>query len=49
MIHFAIAAGACPKQAEATFFAFLMSLYNGAMQLSQITGGRLYEQVGLPG
>jgi MFS family permease len=41
-----LAARACPKQAEATFFALLMSLYNGAVQLSQITGGWLYEQVG---
>ena len=41
-----LAARACPKQAEATFFAFLMSVYNGAVQLSQITGGWLYEQVG---
>jgi MFS family permease len=41
-----LAARACPKQAEATFFAFLMSLYNGAVQLSQITGGWLYDEVG---
>jgi len=41
-----LAAKACPKQAEATFFALLMSVYNGAVQLSQITGGWLYDQVG---
>lgn len=41
-----LAARACPKQAEATFFAFLMSVYNGAVQLSQITGGWLYENLG---
>jgi MFS family permease len=41
-----LAARACPKQAEATFFALLMSVYNGAVQLSQITGGWLYDQVG---
>ena len=41
-----LAARACPQQAEATFFAFLMSVYNGAVQLSQITGGWLYDQVG---
>jgi len=41
-----LAARACPKQAEATFFAFLMSVYNGAVQLSQITGGWLYDQLG---
>jgi predicted MFS family arabinose efflux permease len=31
---------------EATFFALLTSVYNGAVQLSQITGGWLYDQVG---
>lgn len=41
-----LAARACPKLAEATFFAFLMSVYNGAVQLSQITGGWLYDRVG---
>jgi MFS family permease len=41
-----LAARACPKQAEATFFAFLMSVYNGAVQFSQITGGWLYDAVG---
>lgn len=41
-----LAARACPKQAEATFFALLMSVYNGAVQFSQITGGWLYDQVG---
>jgi MFS family permease len=41
-----LAARACPKQAEATFFAFLMSIYNGAVQLSQVTGGWLYGQLG---
>jgi len=41
-----LAARACPKQAEATFFAFLTSIYNGAVQLSQITGGWLYDRVG---
>lgn len=41
-----LAARACPKQAEATFFALLMSVYNGSVQLSQITGGWLYDLVG---
>jgi predicted MFS family arabinose efflux permease len=41
-----LAARACPKLAEATFFALLMSVYNGAKQLSQITGGWLYDQLG---
>jgi MFS family permease len=41
-----LAARACPKEAEATFFALLMSVYNGAVQLSQITGGWLYDRLG---
>ncbi len=41
-----LAAKACPKQAEATFFALMMSVYNGGVQLSQIAGGWLYDQVG---
>ena len=41
-----LAARVCPKQVEATFFALLMSVYNGAVQLSQITGGWLYDQLG---
>jgi MFS family permease len=41
-----LAARACPKQAEATFFALLMSIYNGATEISRITGGWLYDQVG---
>jgi len=41
-----LAAKACPKQAEGTFFALLMSIYNGAVQLSQNVGGRLYDLVG---
>ncbi len=41
-----LAAKACPKQAEATFFALLMSVYNGGVQVSQIVGGWLYDRVG---
>lgn len=41
-----LAAKACPKRVEATFFALLMSVYNGAVQLSQITGGWLYDRLG---
>jgi MFS family permease len=41
-----LAARACPKQVEATFFALMMSVYNGAVQLSQITGGWLYDRLG---
>jgi MFS family permease len=41
-----LAARACPRQAEATFFALLMSVYNGGTQLSQIVGGWLYDWIG---
>ena len=41
-----LAAKACPKQAEGTFFALLMSIYNGGMQGSQIVGGWLYDTLG---
>ena len=41
-----LAARVCPKQAEATFSALLTSVYDGAVQLSQITGGWLYDQGG---
>lgn len=41
-----LAAKACPKRVEATFFALLMSIYNGAVQISQITGGWLYDKLG---
>ncbi len=38
-----LAAKSCPKHVEATFFALLMSVYNGGSQLSQNVGARLYE------
>jgi MFS family permease len=41
-----LAARACPRQAEATFFALLMSVYNAGVQLSQIVGGWLYDSIG---
>ncbi len=41
-----LAAKACPKRAEGTFFALLMSVFNGGVQLSQIAGGWLYDRVG---
>jgi MFS family permease len=41
-----LAARACPKQAEGTFFALLMSIYNGGVQGAQITGGWLYDTLG---
>ena len=38
-----LAAKACPKHAEGTFFALLMSVYNLGMQGSQVFGGYVYE------
>jgi MFS family permease len=41
-----LAAKACPKRVEGTFFALLMSVFNGGVQLSTNVGGRLYDWVG---
>ena len=41
-----LAAKSCPKRVEATFFALLMSVFNGGSQLSQNVGARLYDRVG---
>ena len=41
-----LAAKACPRRVEATFFALLMSVFNGGTQLSQVTGGYLYDWLG---
>ena len=41
-----LAAKACPRRVEATFFALLMSVYNGGTQGSQVVGGYLYDYVG---
>jgi MFS family permease len=41
-----LAAKACPKHAEGTFFALLMSVYNLGAQGSQVFGGYLYEWTG---
>ena len=41
-----LAAKSCPKRVEATFFALLMSFYNGGSQLSQNLGARLYDNFG---
>ncbi|HXU90139.1 MAG TPA: MFS transporter [Methylomirabilota bacterium] len=41
-----LAAKACPKHAEGTFFALLMSVYNLGVQGSQVTGGFLYDYIG---
>ena len=40
-----LAAGACPPQAAGFTFAALMSIYNAAGQLSQISGAYLYERL----
>lgn len=41
-----LAAKACPPRVEATFFALLMSVYNGGTQVSQVVGGHLYDWLG---
>jgi MFS family permease len=41
-----LAAKACPRRAEGTFFALLMSVFNGSTQLSTNVGGRLYDTLG---
>jgi len=41
-----LAAKACPRRVEATFFALLMSVFNTGTQLSQNVGARLYETYG---
>jgi len=41
-----LSAKACPKHAEGTFFALLMSVYNLGAQGSQVFGGYLYEWTG---
>jgi MFS family permease len=41
-----LAAKACPRHVEGTFFALLMSVFNLGQQASQWTGGQLYDLVG---
>lgn len=41
-----LAAKACPRRVEASFFALLMSVYNLGVKGSQITGGYLYDTLG---
>jgi MFS family permease len=41
-----LAAKSAPRRVEATFFALLMSVFNGGTQVSQITGGYLYDWLG---
>jgi predicted MFS family arabinose efflux permease len=41
-----LAAQACPKQAEGTFFALLMSVFNAGGRGSEIVGGWLYDSFG---
>ena len=41
-----LAAKSCPRRVEATFFALLMSVFNGGAQGSQVVGGHLYDWLG---
>jgi len=41
-----LAAKACPRRVEATFFALLMSVFNAGNQSSQVAGGYLYDWLG---
>ncbi|HEV8438285.1 MAG TPA: MFS transporter [Methylomirabilota bacterium] len=41
-----LAAKACPRLVEATFFALLTSVYNAGNQGSQVVGGHLYDWLG---
>jgi predicted MFS family arabinose efflux permease len=41
-----LAAKACPRHAEATFFALLMSIYNLGTRTSELTGASMYDRVG---
>ena len=41
-----LAARACPKRAEATFFALLMSIFNLGTLASQNVGAHLYTELG---
>lgn len=46
LVFLDLAAKACPPRVESTYFALLMSVYNGASQLATNVGGRLYDAVG---
>ncbi len=41
-----LAAKACPRRVEATFFALLMSVFNGGVQCSEWVGAHLYDWLG---
>jgi predicted MFS family arabinose efflux permease len=41
-----LAAKSCPRRVEATFFALLMSVFNGGSQSAQVMGGYLYDGLG---
>jgi len=41
-----LAAKACPKHVEGTFFALFASIFNGSVQLSTNVGSRLYDTLG---
>jgi len=41
-----LAAKACPRRVEATFFALLMAVFNAGGQSAQVVGGHLYDWLG---
>jgi MFS family permease len=41
-----LAAKACPRRVEGTFFALIMSVYNGGTQGAQVLGGWLFDALG---
>jgi predicted MFS family arabinose efflux permease len=41
-----LAAKACPRRVEATFFALLVAVFNAGNQRSQVVGGYLYDWLG---
>jgi MFS family permease len=41
-----LAAKSCPRRVEATFFALLMSVFNGGNQSSRVVGAYLYDWLG---
>jgi predicted MFS family arabinose efflux permease len=41
-----LAARACPRKVEGTFFALLMMAYDVGQKVSKVTGGLLYDRLG---
>jgi MFS family permease len=46
LVFLDLAAKACPRRVEATFFALLMAVFNAGSQSSQVVGGYLYDWLG---